>query len=93
MKPLIILKNEGLTPVIFGRERSGNKSLIISFLKALELLLFSSSKVFLICRNLLAVNDGITETLKAENQMLRVQRMNAVRETATEIVNNDLIYA
>ena len=41
----------------------------------------------------LSEKDGITETLKAENQMLWVQRMNAVRETATEIVNNDLIYA
>lgn len=40
----------------------------------------------------LAEKEGITETLKAENQMLWVQRMNAVRETATEIVNNDLIY-
>ena len=41
----------------------------------------------------LAEKDGITETLKAEDQMLWVQRMNAVRETATEIVNNNLIYA
>lgn len=41
----------------------------------------------------LAKKEGITETLKAENQMLWVQRMNAVRERATEIVNNDLIYA
>ena len=41
----------------------------------------------------LAEKEGITETLKAENQMLWVQRMNAVRDTATEIVNNDLIYA
>ena len=41
----------------------------------------------------LAEKEGITETLKAENQMLWVQRMNAVREMATEIVNNDLIYA
>ena len=40
-----------------------------------------------------AEKEGITETLKAENQMLWVQRMNAVRETAMEIVNNDLIYA
>ena len=40
----------------------------------------------------LAEKEGITETLKAENQILWVQRMNAVRETATEIVNNDLIY-
>ena len=43
--------------------------------------------------NELAEKEGITETLKAENQMLWVQRMNAVRETATEIVNNELIYA
>ena len=41
----------------------------------------------------LAEKEGITEALKAENQILWVQRMNAVRETATEIVNNDLIYA
>ena len=40
----------------------------------------------------LAKKEGITETLKAENQMLWLQRMNAVRETATEIVNHDLIY-
>ena len=41
----------------------------------------------------LAEKDGITEKLKAEDQMLWVQRMNAVRETATEIINPDLIYA
>ena len=43
--------------------------------------------------NELAEKEGITEMLKAGNQMEWVQRMNAVRETATEIVNNDLIYA
>lgn len=43
--------------------------------------------------NELAEKEGITETLKAGNQMLWVQRMNAIRETATEIVNNELIYA
>ena len=37
--------------------------------------------------NELSEKEGITEKLKAENQMLWVQRMNAVRETATEIVN------
>ena len=42
---------------------------------------------------ILAEKDGITETLKAENQMLWVQRMNTILETATEIVNNDLIFA
>ena len=41
----------------------------------------------------LAEKEGITEALKAENQILWVQRMNAVWETATEIVNNDLVYA
>ncbi|MCQ2486298.1 MAG: TnpV protein, partial [Clostridia bacterium] len=36
---------------------------------------------------------GVTEQLKAADQMEWVRRMNAIRETATEIVNNDLIYA
>ena len=40
----------------------------------------------------LAEKEGITETLKAKNQMLWVQRMNEVRETATKTVNNDFIY-
>ena len=40
----------------------------------------------------LAEKEGITETLKAENQMAWVQRMNNVRSRATEIVNNELIY-
>ena len=35
---------------------------------------------------------GITETLKAADQMEWVRQMNAVREIAMEIVNNDLIY-
>ena len=41
----------------------------------------------------MAAQEGITETLQEENQMLWVQRMNAVRETATEAVNHDLIFA
>ena len=41
----------------------------------------------------LAEKDGITEHLKAADQMLWVRRMNAAREMATEIVNNELIYA
>jgi len=43
--------------------------------------------------NGLAEKEGITETLKASDQMEWVQRMNAVWEAAAEIVNNDLIYA
>ena len=37
--------------------------------------------------------EGITEKLKAENQMLWLQRMNAIREAAVEIVNDNMIYA
>jgi hypothetical protein len=35
---------------------------------------------------------GITETLKASDQMLWVQRMNNIRNAAQEVVLNDLIY-
>lgn len=41
----------------------------------------------------MAAQEGVTEQLKAENQILWVQHMNAVRETVTEIINHDLIYA
>ncbi len=41
----------------------------------------------------LAEKDDITEQLKAENQMLWVQQMNVVRDTATEIINDEMIYA
>ena len=40
----------------------------------------------------LAENEGVTEQLKAENQMLWVKRMNNIRNRATEIVNAELIY-
>ena len=35
----------------------------------------------------------VTETLKAENQMLWVKSMNNIRSTAMVIISNDLIYA
>jgi hypothetical protein len=41
----------------------------------------------------LAEKEGVTEALKAENQMLWVQKMNSICNTAMEIVANDLIYA
>ena len=40
----------------------------------------------------LSEKEGVTEALKAENQMLWVQRMNNIRSAAMEIVSNDLIY-
>lgn len=41
---------------------------------------------------LLTEMEGVTEVLKAENQMLRVQKMNNLRNTAMKIVLNELIY-
>ena len=36
--------------------------------------------------------EGLTEQLKANNQMEWVGRMNNIRSRATEVVNNELIY-
>ena len=36
--------------------------------------------------------DGVTEQLKADNQMEWVARMNNIRQRATEIVNEELIF-
>ncbi len=41
----------------------------------------------------MAAREGVTEKLKAQDQMLWVQRMNNIRERAMEVVNNDLIHA
>ena len=41
----------------------------------------------------LAEKENITEKLKAENQMIWVQRMNNIHSIAMEMVNADLIYA
>ena len=40
----------------------------------------------------MAEREGVTEKLKADNQMEWVARMNNIRNKATEIMNNDLIY-
>jgi hypothetical protein len=42
--------------------------------------------------NQLAEKEGVTEQLKADDQMLWVKRMNNIRNRATEIVNAELIY-
>ena len=40
----------------------------------------------------IAQQEGITEHLKQENQLLWVAKMNMIRERAGEIVNHELIY-
>ena len=41
----------------------------------------------------MAEREGVTEILKAKNQMEWVGQMNNIRQRATEIVNAELIYA
>lgn len=40
----------------------------------------------------MAKREGVTEQLKADNQIKWVARMNNIRSRATEIVNNEIIY-
>lgn len=40
----------------------------------------------------LAEKENVTEELKATDQMLWVQKMNNIRNSATEIVNAELIF-
>ena len=40
----------------------------------------------------MAEREGVTEKLKADNQMEWVARMNNIRNRATEIVNVEMIY-
>ena len=40
----------------------------------------------------IAVREGVSEQLKASNQMNWVARMNNIRQRATEIINGEIIY-
>ena len=51
-----------------------------------------AQELFLRLVKQLSEKEGVTEALKAENQMLWVQRMNNIRSAAMESVANDLIY-
>ncbi len=51
-----------------------------------------ANEIFSQLVNQLAESEGISEQLKAENQMEWVCRMNSIRNRAMEIVNNELIY-
>jgi len=52
-----------------------------------------ATEQMLLLTKLMAECEGVTEQLKARDQMLWVQRMNNIRDRAMEIVNHDLIYA
>lgn len=52
-----------------------------------------AEKLFFQIVNDMAKAKGITEQLKAEDQMLWVQKMNNLRERSKEVVLEELIYA
>ncbi len=41
----------------------------------------------------MAEHEGVTEKLKADNQMEWVGRMNNIRSRAKEVINNELIFS
>ena len=51
-----------------------------------------ATAMFLRLVNELAEKENVTEELKATDQMLWVQKMNNIRNRATEILNSELIY-
>lgn len=51
----------------------------------------AADRLNLIIRQM-AESEGVTETMKAENQMLWVQSMNSIRSRAEEIIMHELIY-
>ena len=52
----------------------------------------ATEQMFLLTKQM-AEREGVTEQLKAQDQMLWVQLMNNIRDRAIEIVNHELIYA
>jgi hypothetical protein len=40
----------------------------------------------------MAIHEGVSEQLKADNQIEWVGKMNNIRQRATEIINHDIIY-
>jgi len=52
-----------------------------------------AEELMLLLTKQMAEREGVTEQLKAQDQMLWVQRMNNIRDRAMEIVNHELIYA
>lgn len=50
-----------------------------------------ADRLYLIIRQM-AEAEGVTEAMKAENQMLWVQSMNSIRSRAVEIIKAEMIY-
>ncbi len=52
----------------------------------------SANEMFVLLMKQYTAREGVTEQLKAENQMEWVRRMNSIRERVGEIVLQDFIY-
>ena len=52
-----------------------------------------AEKMFSVLVRQMAEREGVTEKLKAENQMEWVGRMNNIRSRAKEVINNELIFS
>ena len=62
-----------------------------SYLKLHRPMLYNELILDLIIRQMMKA-EGVTEAMKAENQMLWVQSMNSIRCRAEEIIKTELIY-
>ena len=71
----------------FGKSR---KIIFYAYLADIDL---QAEKLFLRLVKQMADAEGITETLKASDQMEWVRQMNSIRNRAMEIVNAELIFA
>jgi len=103
--PNLVIPDEELKPIgIWGQRhlryiKQHKRALYTSLLLSGQLNSYladldeQAKEMFQMLERQLAEQDGITERLKAENQMEWVRRMNACREQAKEIVNAELIYA
>ena len=52
-----------------------------------------AQEMFTLLTEQYAAAEGITERLKAENQLEWVRRMNSIRDRVTEVIHRELIYA
>ena len=78
----------------FGFERSSHATLFTggklnSYLADIDR---QAEEMFVRLVKQMAAMEGVTEQLKADNQMEWVGRMNNIRNRAMEIVNSELIY-
>ena len=51
-----------------------------------------AQEMFTLLTEQYAAAEGVTEQLKAENQLEWVRRMNSIRDRVTEVIHRDLIY-